>query len=75
VGCEAALGPEHPAVGADLVAWAAILDDQGHSAEAALHRALTIFERAYGELHFEVGYTLGSIGALHAGRERWDAAE
>lgn len=73
---EAALGPDHPAVGAELAAWAAILDDQGRAAEAeaALHRALAIFERAHGELHFEVGYTLGSLGSLHAGAARWDAA-
>jgi tetratricopeptide (TPR) repeat protein len=73
---EAALGDDHPAVAADLAAWAALLDDLGRTdeAEAALRRALGIFERTYGERHFEVGYTLGSLGALYAGVERWSDA-
>ena len=67
---EAALGRAHPESAADRAALAAILDATGRHDEAAelLEGALTIFEQALGPDHYEVGVTLGNLGAIDARR-------
>jgi tetratricopeptide (TPR) repeat protein len=73
---ERALGPDHPAVAADLAALAAIVDGQGRhdDAEAMYVRALETFERVYGPDHYEVAVNLNNLaGVRHAQGRAGDA--
>lgn len=74
---ERALGPDHPAVAADLGALAAIVDALGRhaEAEAMYRRALEIFERVYGPAHYEIAITLNNLAGVHHAAGRHDEAE
>ena len=63
---ERALGPDHPAVAADLAALAALIDGQERHTEAGemYERALAIFERVYGPDHYEMAVTLNNLAGV-----------
>jgi tetratricopeptide (TPR) repeat protein len=63
---EAALGPGHVAVAADVAALAAIVEGRGRLAEAArlYDRALRVFRRKLGEESTEVALNLSSLATL-----------
>jgi tetratricopeptide (TPR) repeat protein len=71
---EAILGPDHPAVAADVAALAALLDGRGGRARdeaAALYeRALRIFRRTLGARSDEVAINLCSLGMLRHAQGR-----
>ncbi len=71
------LGPDHPAVAADLAALAALLDAQDSFAEAETlyRRALVIFRRYYGSEHYELAVSYNNLGALAHRRGRLRQAE
>lgn len=74
---ERALGPDHPAVAADVAALAALLDaqDRFDEAEALYRRALAIFRRVYGREHYELCVTYNNLGAVAHRRGRPRGAE
>jgi tetratricopeptide (TPR) repeat protein len=69
-------GPGHPAVAADQVALAAILDGRGRFTEAAriYRRALTVLRRRLGARCLEVGLALAGLGAAEQQRGRLGTA-
>jgi tetratricopeptide (TPR) repeat protein len=68
----ALVGPDHPALTADLAALAAIVEARGHLAQAGdlYARALAIFRRTLGRRCLEVGLTLASLAGLEQQRRR-----
>jgi tetratricopeptide (TPR) repeat protein len=74
---ERALGPDHPAVAADVATLAALVDAQGRhdEAEAMYVRALTTFERVYGPDHYEIAINLNNLAGVHHAKGRSDDAE
>jgi tetratricopeptide (TPR) repeat protein len=70
------LGPEHPLVGRALANQGHALSDQRRwpEAEAALARALAIFEAAYAADHVEVAWTQRDIAHMWAVRGEWSKA-
>ncbi|HSS38632.1 MAG TPA: tetratricopeptide repeat protein [Polyangia bacterium] len=73
---EAALGPGHPVVAADVAALAAVVEARGRYAEAAglYRRALTVFRRRLGDASLEVGLTEAGLAAVEQQRGRVAAA-
>jgi len=66
---ERALGPITPDVAADVAALARSWPNGRHDeAEALYLRALAVFERVYGPVHYEVAINLNNLGALHQAR-------
>jgi tetratricopeptide (TPR) repeat protein len=76
---EALLGPDHPEVGADVAALAALVEGQGHARldEAArlYQRALRIFRRTLGPASGEVAINLCSLGGVRQAQGRLAVAE
>lgn len=74
---EQALGPDHPAVAADVAALAAILEGKGEydAAEALYRRAVAVFERVYGPDHYELAVNCNNLGVLAAARDDLAGAE
>jgi tetratricopeptide (TPR) repeat protein len=58
---------DHPDLAADKAALAAILDGAGkhEEAERLLREALALFERLFGEAHYEVAVNLNNLAAIH----------
>ncbi|MFY0539488.1 tetratricopeptide repeat protein [Nannocystis pusilla] len=72
------VGRDHPRVGQDLGALAAILHGQDRfaAAERLYRRALAIFEKTLGPDHYEVGFVLGNLAvACHERGKLAEAAE
>ncbi len=69
---ERALGPDHPAVAADVAALAAIVDGLGRhdEAEAMYLRALGTFERVYGPDHYEIAVNLNNLAGVRQAQGR-----
>ncbi len=69
---EAALGPGHPAVAADVAALAAVVEARGRYTEAArlYRRALRIFARRLGTGSLEAGLTEAGLAAVEQQRGR-----
>jgi tetratricopeptide (TPR) repeat protein len=69
-------GAGHPAVAADEVALAAVLEGRGRFAEAArlYRRAIAVFRRRLGERGLEVGLALAGLGAAEQQRGRFTTA-
>jgi tetratricopeptide (TPR) repeat protein len=69
---ERALGPDHPAVAADVAALAAIVDGLGRhdEAEAMYLRALATFERVYGPDHYEIAVNLNNLAGVRQAQGR-----
>ena len=67
---EAALGPDHPDVAADVAALAALVQEQGRLDEAeALYRgAAAVFEASLGPESYDLAITWNNLGALEAAR-------
>jgi tetratricopeptide (TPR) repeat protein len=61
-----ALGDEHPAVAADRVALAALLDqlDQSEEAEKLLREAIRVLERTVGRQHVDVAAAVNNLAAI-----------
>ena len=74
---ERALGPDHPAVAADVAALAAIVDGLGRhdEAEALYLRALGTFERVYGPDHYEIAVNLNNLAGVRQAQGRLAEAE
>lgn len=74
---ERVLGPDHPAVAADVAALASLVDARGRLEEAAAlyDRALVVFRRALGPASAEVGLNLGNLAALRQRQGRVEEAE
>ena len=72
----ALLGAGHPAVAADLVALAAILEGRGRLAESAglYRRALALFRRRLGNRSLEVGLGLAGLATVEQQRGRFATA-
>ena len=73
---EAALGAEHPAVAADIAAWAAVVDALGRSDEAAAryHRALAVLEHVEGA-DYDLAVLHNNLGVIAADRGESATAE
>ncbi|MFL5307775.1 MAG: tetratricopeptide repeat protein [Polyangia bacterium] len=73
---EAALGPGHPVVAADVAALAAVVEARGRYTEAArlYRRALRIFARRLGTSSLEAGLTEAGLAAVEQQRGRAAAA-
>jgi tetratricopeptide (TPR) repeat protein len=73
---EAALGPAHPAVAADVAALAAVVEARGRLAEAAglYRRAGTIFRRRLGATGLEAALADAGLAAVEQQRGRRTAA-
>jgi tetratricopeptide (TPR) repeat protein len=69
-------GARHPAVAADMVALAAVLDGRGRFTEASqlYRRALAVFRRRLGPRSLEVGLALAGLGAAEQQRGRFATA-
>jgi tetratricopeptide (TPR) repeat protein len=74
---EAALGPDHVTVAADVAALAALVEGQGRLDEAAdlYERALRIFRRRLGSVNAEVALNLSSLAGLRHQQGRNAEAE
>jgi tetratricopeptide (TPR) repeat protein len=68
----ALVGPDHPALAADLAALGAIVEARGRLERAAdlYAQALAIFRRTLGGRSLEVGLTLASLAGLEQQRRR-----
>ncbi len=73
---EAALGPGHPSVAADVAALAAVVESRGRLAEAAqlYRRAARTFARRLGARSLESGLALAGLAAVEQQRGRTAAA-
>jgi tetratricopeptide (TPR) repeat protein len=72
----ALLGENHPATLADAVAYAAVLDGLGRTAESRpiYEQALVVYERIYGPGHYEVAATLHNLAAVEDAEGNTDRA-
>ncbi len=73
---EAALGPHHPSVAADVAALAAVVESRGQLARAAqlYRRSAAVFRRRLGAGSLEAGLTLAGLAGVEQQRGRTAAA-